>query len=513
MLIMDRIFGIDLGTTNSVIAYTDPTATTEVIAGQDGNRIVPSVIYFPKNGDPIVGTNARQRAITEPDRVAMLFKRGMGEGTFLPDEQPFVVDGKTWSPEELSALVLRKLALMAQERYSEPVRKVVITVPAYFGDNERDATKAAGEIAGLQVLHIVNEPTAAAVAHGLDHPEQAGRVLVFDLGGGTFDVTVMDVSADGSMKVLATGGDRKLGGMDFDELILGKMNAAARAGGLDIETEAWARQDAYGKAEAMKKELSSLDAASTSLTGSGRPLQFDLTRAEFEKLLKDKLTSVEDTTLYTVEEAGLQPSDLHTVLMVGGSSRIPAFQELLEKVIGRPPAFSRNLDEDVARGAAILAAKEGGDLDPRSRLAKMPPPVDVASHGLGVEVMNEETRQMYNSIIIQAQTPVPAHGEETFNTVVEGQTQVDISLNEGDDDDLQFVKQIATGTGRFAAAVPKDHPVKISIDFARDGTIVLNAHDGRDGTFLCQLEVNRPGNLGQAARLNARQVLARMEVK
>ena len=361
----DRIFGIDLGTTNSVIAYTDPMGTTEVIAGQDGNPIVPSVVYFGKDGKLLVGTSARERAIVEPERVAMLFKRGMGEKTFLDDGRPFVVDGKTWSPEELSAAVLKKLALMAQDRFGEPVRKVVITVPAYFGNNERAATKSAGEIAGLEVVHIVNEPTAAAVTHVGDGAS-TGRILVFDLGGGTFDVTVMEVAPDGSMKVLATGGDRRLGGMDFDNLILDAMAAAARQGGLDIETESWARQDAYFKAEALKKELSTLESAGASLTGSGRPLAFELTRARFEKLTKDQVTATEDTTVYTLETAGLQPSDIGTVLMVGGSSRIPVFQQMLKRVFGKPPVFSRDLDQDVARGAAMLAAKEVTDLNPRS---------------------------------------------------------------------------------------------------------------------------------------------------
>jgi molecular chaperone DnaK len=507
---MERIFGIDLGTTNSVIAYTDPTGTTEVIAGQDGNRIVPSVVYFGKDGTQLVGTSARQRAIIEPERVAMLFKRGMGEKTFLDDEQPFVVDGKTWSPEELSASVLKKLVGMGQERFGEPVRKVVITVPAYFGDNERAATKTAGEIAGLEVVHIVNEPTAAAIAHGLDSAS-TGRILVFDLGGGTFDVTVMEVAPDGSMKVLATGGDRRLGGMDFDNLILDKMNAAARQGGLDIETEPWARQDAYGKAEALKKELSTLESGSASLTGSGRPLAFELTRAEFEKLIKGKVTTTEDTTVYTMETAGLQPSDIGTVLMVGGSSRIPAFQKMLERIFGRPPVFSRNLDEDVARGAAMLGAKEGEDLDPRSILAKMPKPVDVCSHGLGVTALNDD-RAMQNFIIIEAQSQVPAHGEDTFNTVEEGQTQVEIKLNEGDEEDLEFVKQIAKGTGRFGRSVPKGHPIKVNIDYNRDGLIELNAYDGETSTFLCKLTVERPGNLNTAQVANATEIFRKTKV-
>jgi len=510
---MDKIFGIDLGTTNSVIAHTDSNGMTDVIAGQDGGRIVPSVIYFPKDGDPVVGTSAKQRAITEPERIAQLFKRGMGERTFLENEQPFVVDGKTWSPEELSSLVLRKLAQMAQEQYGEPVRRAVITVPAYFGEGERAATQSAGELAGLEVLRILNEPTAAALAHGLDHPGEPGRILVFDLGGGTFDVTVMEVAADGGMEVVATGGDRRLGGMDFDQLIVQKMTEAANAAGLDITTEAWARQDAYAKAEEMKKELSTMETSSRSLTGSGRPLQFDLSRSDFEALLAEKLQEVEDTTLGTIEQADLKPSDITKVLMVGGSSRIPAFQKLLAKLMGRDPAFSRNLDEDVARGAAILAAKEGGELDPRSQLAQMPPPVDVASHGLGVSAINAENGRLMNSIIIPAQSKVPAEEEQIYYTVSEGQTQVKVELNEGDDEELEFVKQLGQGLGKFERPVPKDHPVRVKLAFTKDQIINLKAYDGESGIFLCEIEVERPGNLSKTELSQARALLSRMEVK
>jgi molecular chaperone DnaK len=512
-MIMDRVFGIDLGTTNSVIAHTDGNGVTEVVAGQDGSRIVPSVVYFPSNGDPVVGTSAKQRAITEPERIAQLFKRGMGERTFTENGEPFVIDGKTWSPEELSALVLRKLAQMAQEQYGEPARRVVITVPAYFGEAERAATQSAGELAGLEVLRILNEPTAAALAHGLDHPGEPGRILVFDLGGGTFDVTIMDVRADGAMEVVATGGDRRLGGMDFDRLLVERMTEAASGAGLDIATEAWARQDAFLKAEELKKELSTLDSSSRSLTGSGRPLQFDLTRGEFEKLLSEKLREVEDTTLGTIERAGLEPASMTSVLMVGGSCRIPAFQKLLASAWGREPAFSRNLDEDVARGAAILAAKLGGELDPRSQLAKMPPPVDVASQGLGVSMLDTTRNRMVNAVIIEAQTPVPVTREEIFNTVAEGQTQVEIELNEGDDEDLEYVKQIAKGTGKFGRAVPLGYPVRVELAFTADQIIRLRAYDGESGSFLCELEVERPGNLSKDERNQARQFLSRMEVQ
>lgn len=510
---MDRIFGIDLGTTNSVISYTDAHGITEVIAGTDGGRIIPSVVYFQPDGDSVVGAFARQRAITEPERVAKLFKRGMGERTFLPDEKPFIVDGKTWSPEELSSLVLRKLVGMAEQQYGESARRVVITVPAYFGDAERAATQSAGELAGLEVVRIINEPTAAALAHGLDHPKEPGRALIFDLGGGTFDVTVMEISAAGQMTVIATGGARQLGGMDFDELIVTKMAQECQAAGLDIMTEAWARQDAYLKAEEMKIELSSLESSSRSLTGSGRPHQFDLSRRQFEKLLADKLLEVEAICQNTLDQAGIEPVALTTVLMVGGSSRIPAFQELLARMCGQRPSFSRNLDEDVARGASILAAKQGGELDPRSALASMPPPVDVISQGLGVSVLDQQTGQMVNSIVIPAQTKVPVTEQRTYYTAEPGQTRVTIDLNEGDFEDLQYVKKLATGTGHFAQPVRQEYPVRIQLSFGENQIIRLTAYDGDTGGFLCELDVDRPGILSNSEKQQVRDLLTNMEIR
>lgn len=510
---MDRIFGIDLGTTNSVIAHTDANGVTDVIAGQDGDRIVPSVIYFPAGGDPTVGTRARQYAVIEPDRVAKLFKRGMGERTFLPGEAPFVVDGKTWSPEELSSLVLRKLAQMAQEHFDEPAGRAVITVPAYFGEPERAATQSAGELAGLEVLRIVNEPTAAALAHGIDHQGEAGRVLVFDLGGGTFDVTVMDTGADGSLEVVATGGDRQLGGADFDELIVARMIKAASAEGLDITADHWTKQDAYAKAEDIKKELSSLETATRPITAGGRPIMFSLSRAEFEAMLKPHLQGVEDITIHTLEKAGIDAADITRVLMVGGSSRIPAFQQLLTRVSGREPTFSRNLDEDVARGAAILGAKLGGELDPRSELAARPMPVDAASHGLGVTVLDPDTGLETNSVIIPAGTPIPAWSEETFVTVSANQTRVDVELNEGDGEDLEFVRQLGKNPGKFSRPVPLNHPVRVKLAYTADQIIHLQAYDGKDGSLLCEIEVKRAGNLSKEDKLQARKFLSAMDVQ
>jgi len=228
-------------------------------------------------------------------------------------------------------------------------------------------------------------------------------------------------------------------------------------------------------------------------------------------MIKDKVTATEDTTVYTLETADLKPSDIGTVLMVGGSSRIPVFQQMLERVFGKPPAFSRNLDEDVARGAAMLGAKEGTDLDPRSVLARMAKPVDVCSHGLGVSALNSD-RVMQNFVIIEAQSPVPAHGEDSFNTVEEGQTHVEIKLNEGDEEDLDDVKQIGRGTGRFGRPVPQGHPITVKIDYNRAGMIELNAYDGETGGFLVKLEVSRPGNLSTAQVAQAADDFARIKV-
>ena len=223
------------------------------------------------------------------------------------------------------------------------------------------------------------------------------------------------------------------------------------------------------------------------------------------------MTATEDTTLYTLETAGLKPSDIGTVLMVGGSSRIPVFQQMLERIFGRPPTFSRNLDEDVARGAAMLGAKEGTDLDPRTVLARMQKPVDVCSHGLGVSALNGD-RVMQNFVIIEAQSQVPAHGEESFNTVEEGQTQVEIKLNEGDEEDLDDVKEIAKGIGPFGRPVPQGHPITVKIDYNRAGMIELNAFDGQTGVHICKLEVNRPGNLSTAQVAKAAGDFARIKV-
>jgi molecular chaperone DnaK len=504
--------GIDLGTTNSVAAWTDDAGLTEILTGSDGARIVPSVVYFEESTDNVViGDRALQYAVLDPTRVARLFKRGMGEATFLPDGQPFQVDGEVWSPEALSGLVLKKLKANAESALSRSVSRAVITVPAYFGEPERAATRSAGELTGLEVLRILNEPTAAAIAHGLDESGRDARLLVFDLGGGTFDVTVMELRADGSMEVSATGGDRRLGGADFDALILNRMIEQIDAEtGEDLTADPYAYFDARQKAEDIKKDLSSMMTAQRPLTAGRRPVMFSLSRDEFHAMLADHLRDVRDTIEMTVSEAGVDPGSIDTVLMVGGSSRIPAFQQLLEELVGRPPTFSKNLDEDVARGASVLAAKLRGDAAPRSKVDLLPVPVDAASHGLGVSVV--ESDELVNYIMIPSGSHLPAAASQIFSTLVDNQTQIEVELNEGDDRELDFVRQLGRSVGRFGRAMPAGHPIRVEMSYDLDQLILVRAFDGDTGEFICDLRVKHEGLLDDAARDSARAALAALEV-
>lgn len=508
------VIGIDLGTTNSVVAFTDESGITEVIAGKDGGRIVPSVIYFPAGGDPVVGDRARQYATVEPDRVARVFKRGMGNDTFLPNGTPFVVDGKTWRPEELSSLVLRKLKQMAEEHFGQPVTKAVITVPAYFGEPERHATRIAGELAGLEVVRLLNEPTAAAFAHGVDH-DQPGKVLVFDLGGGTFDVTIIEIGTARGLEGIATGGDNELGGADFDRAIVERIVGRVRSElGIDISADPWNLSDAYEKAEDIKKELSSAETATRPISTGSRPFMFTLTRAEFESMLSDTVRDVRDQLEYVIENAGLRSVDLMSALLVGGSSRIPVFQRVVQEVIGVEPTFSRNLDEDVARGAAILGAKvdPGMQLDPHSELAKMPVPTDICSHGMGVSVIDDNTGRMTNVVLLPAGSQIPATASEVFSTIEDGQTMIELELNEGDDTDLTFVRQLGNNVGRFTEPRPKGHPVRVDLTYSADQIVRVQAFDQQNGQFICEVEVVREGSLHGNELQAAKQFLADQKV-
>ncbi|HEV2857686.1 MAG TPA: Hsp70 family protein [Solirubrobacterales bacterium] len=507
------VLGIDLGTTNSVVSYADESGLVSVIADESGDRIIPSVVHFEQDGNVVVGRLARGYAKVEPQRVARIFKRGMGTSTFLKNGASFEVDGKAWTPEELSSLILKKLRNMGELHFEGPATKAVITVPYYFGEPERAATRSAGEIAGLEVLQIVNEPTAAAIVHGVEGEPTPGKLLVFDLGGGTFDVTIMRYGESGDTEVVATSGDRELGGADFDEAILEKMIEIAQAEtGQDLTEDPWTLNAATELAEEIKQELSTRESATRPLPISGKPLMFTLSRGEFEELIAERIELVEDAILNALDRAEVDGSEIDDVLMVGGSSRIPVFQQMVERITGAKPKLTKNLDEDVSRGAALLGAKLGDSLDPRSELANRPTPVDAASHALGIAVLDEESNELINQVVIAEGTPIPHSSTHPFAAASEGQKEVALVLNEGADRDLDFVRELGKSMGRLAEPVHKGHPLRCEIQYNADQLIEVQLFDGVSGQLLAELSVEHEGMLSDQERADAREFLQRAEV-
>src|SRR5712691_7481675 len=492
-----QVVGIDLGTTNSVVSFVDDTGEAHAIAGRDGERIIPSVVWFPQDDETRVevGDLAKAQAVIDPDRVARLFKRGMGAATFLESGQPFTARGKEWRPEELSSLVLKKMVQIASEHLGHEVTDVVITVPAYFGEAERSATRQAGEMLGLAVHALPAEPMAAAVAYGLDGNTRDRRFLIFDLGGGTFDVTIVERHDDGQLEAKSHHGDRRLGGADFDRLIVARMNdMAVRHHGVNIASDPIDLADAYAKAEQLKKELSTREHAQAALIAGGKRLTFSLTRDEFNGMLADHLENVELAVETCLDNVGLAANEIDAVLMVGGSSRIPAFQSLLRRYIGKDPQYSRNLDEDVARGAALIGALKTGTVAPSSPLAKLPAPVDRSSHAIGVAALDDKG-VLGNTVVLPANAPIPTMppAERIFGCAFEGQTEIEVTVYEGDDFDLKFVDRLGSAAGSLGEPKPLGYPVAVKMALDGDGILRVTAHDGTNGALITQVEVRREG--------------------
>jgi molecular chaperone DnaK len=488
-----QVVGIDLGTTNSVVAFVDDAGVAHAMAGPDGERIVPSVVWFPQDDDARVevGDLAKSQAVIDPDHVAMLFKRGMGGATFLDSKEPFVVRGKEWRPEELSSLVLKKMVRIAADHLAHDVTDVVITVPAYFGEAERSATRQAGEMIGLTVHALPAEPMAAAIAHGLDANARATRFLVFDLGGGTFDVTILERHGDGQLEAISHHGDRRLGGADFDRLIVARMTEfALRDHRVMLEADPIDIAEAYARAEQLKKELSARERAQAALIVGGKRLTFELTRAEFTRMLAEHLENVEFAVETCLDNVELSAADMDAVLMVGGSSRIPAFQDLLRRYFGKDPQFSKNLDEDVARGAALVGVLRTGTAAPSSALASLPPPIDRSSHSIGVVALNDEDKDE-NFVVLPANSPIPTlpPAEREFGVTQDGQTQIELIVNEGDESDLRFVHRLARGIGNLDNPKPRGYPIVVKMALDGDGILLVTAHDGLNGTEIAKVEI------------------------
>lgn len=474
--------GIDLGTTYSAVAAIDEEGIPHLLSNAEGKYITPSVIFFEDEHNIVVGEVAKDARVDVPDQVAEFIKRSMGT------DRKFNYIGQEFTPIGLSGLILKKLKTDAEAALGKPVTKVVITCPAYFGAERRDATEKAAEIAGLEVLALINEPTAAAISFGMGG-DKTGTVLVLDLGGGTFDVTIIRFGDDNQIEVLGSDGDSELGGRDFDDRIIEWVGQQFQNEyGIDIydnmETMAELRQ----KAEKAKRDLTSRTSTNITFSASGQRMKLTLSRDEFEQLIQPYLEGMKSTMQDVMDDCNLITADITDVLLVGGSTRVHAVQEMARTFFGKELNTTVHPDEAVALGASlfagqILAADREELLPPqvRERVRALPSVTDIAPHSIGVTAIDTDTNKSYNSIVLPRGSQLPARVTETFFTAENGQEAVKLDINEGEDENVAYVNQLGDFTLQLPEARPAGSPIEVQIELDLSGIIRVIAIDVQSG--------------------------------
>jgi molecular chaperone DnaK len=509
------IIGIDLGTTFSAVAYVNQHGKPEIISNREGDRTTPSVIFFEEGGGPIVGKEARNLAIIEPRRTVRFIKREMGNPSYR-----FNVDGQDHFPEDLSALILKKLKNDAEAFLGIEISKAVISVPAYFKDAQRESTRHAGQIAGLEVIRILNEPTAAALAYGLDKAKGDQTILVYDFGGGTFDVTLMSITGN-EFTILATDGDSKLGGKDIDaRLVEYFAEEFQRSHDIDLRTEPHTHQDLWDKAESAKKDLSFRDNLMVTLSSGEKTLRVDIDRDLFVELIEDLIKQTEDCMNRVIQAAGIDWAKIDAILLAGGSSRIPAVKEMIKRVSGKDAARDMNPDECVALGAAIQAVvttveKDGVQCAPLLEGGADIVVKDVASHSLGVKALSPDKNKYINSIIISRFTQIPCERTRTYATSEDNQSRVEIEVLQGEDEDPHSPEVHLIGKAGLRKLPPHkagELVIEVTLRYNADGVIEVVAKELKSGQMTREVVMQKAGTLSSEILKEKQQVIGEMEL-